>query len=128
MTRSQGKQCRHWAVQRVHIKSPPIDSPAHLALLAKHYAEQDKSIYSESRMGRIRNQWMKQQMKYSGGNGLTCAICGRGNLVPSSKDPYRRNLATLDHIIAIGEGGPWRDPSNFQVACYQCNQRKRNGT
>ena len=123
MTRSQGNKCRTWTVQVVHIQDPPITSPAHLALLAKHYTEQDKTIYSESRMGRVRRQWMKNLMttaKY----GLTCAICGRKGLDPYSKDPYRRDLATLDHIVDIGAGGPWRDPTNFQVACYSCNQRK----
>ena len=125
MTRSKGKQCRKWTLQVVHIQAPPIDSPAHLALLAKQYSEQDKSIYSESRMGRIRNRWMKSLMKTAApGQGLTCAICGRSKLFPHSKDPYRRNLATLDHIIDIGKNGAWNDPSNFQVACYQCNQRK----
>ena len=125
MTRSQGKQCRLWASQVVHISTPPINSPAHLVLLTKHYAEQDKSMYSESRMGRIRNRWMKNLMKdVVVGKGLTCAICGCEKLFPHSKDPYRRNLATLDHIIDIAAGGDWRDPSNFQVACYQCNQTK----
>jgi 5-methylcytosine-specific restriction endonuclease McrA len=125
MTRSQGKQCRKWTIQVVHIQDPSINSPAHLALLAKHYSQQDTTIYTESRMGRIRNRWMKSLIKNAAsGQGLTCAICGREKLFPHSKDPYRRNLATLDHRIDIGHGGDWRDPSNFQVACYRCNQRK----
>jgi 5-methylcytosine-specific restriction endonuclease McrA len=123
MTRSQGKQYRTWTIQVVHVQNPPIDSPAHLALLAKHYTEQDKTIYSESRMGRIRRQWMKNLMK-TAKYGLTCSICGRTGLDPYSKDPFRRDLATLDHIKDIKDGGAWRDPSNFQVACYQCNQKK----
>ena len=129
MTRSKGKQCRTWATQVVHVQTPSIDSPAHLVLLAKHYSEQDSSIYTESRMSRIRKRWMKALLKTVGeGEGLTCAICGRTGLDPHSKDPYRRDLATLDHIIDIGLNGAWNDPTNFQVACYQCNQRKSRCT
>ena len=125
MTRSKSKQYRYWTSQAVHISIPPINSPAHLVLLAKHYSSQDKSIYTESRMGRIRQRWMKSLMKDAvPGKGLTCAICGRGKLFPHSKDPYHKNLATLDHIIDISSNGSWSDPANFQVACYSCNQNK----
>ena len=125
MTRSKATQCRTWRIQVVHIQDPPIDSAAHLVLLAKMYSQQDKTIYSESRMSRIRNRWMKMMMvNTEPGKGLTCAICGKSGLFPHSRDPYRRNLATLDHIKDIGSGGVWNDPTNFQVACYNCNQQK----
>ncbi len=126
MTRSEGKtNSIRWVVQVVHISDPPINSPAALALLAKKYYTLDRSIYSEFRMTRLRNKWMKLQMKSPDAlGGLTCGICGRKGL--KYKDHTQENLATLDHIVEIFKGGDWRDPSNFQVACKKCNDSKNN--
>ena len=123
MTRSNGKKSREWAIQYVHIEDPPIDSPAHLVMLAKMYSRQDKTIYTEWRMTRIRRSWMKKQMKTPDAlGGLTCAKCGRQGLLPWTEDIHQR--ATLDHITEIFRGGPWRDPNNFQVLCDRCNNTK----
>ncbi len=68
---------------------------------------------------------MKRKMKTPDElGGLTCAICGRKGLLP--RNTTLKNLATLDHITDIELGGSWRDPSNFQVACKDCNHRKNN--
>jgi hypothetical protein len=106
MTRFQGRKIHtHWIVQAVHITDPPITSPASLALLSKKFYTQDKSIFSNWRMCRIRKKWMKLQMRNPDSKGgLTCTICGRQGLNPHDKDPYRRNLATIDHIQEISEG------------------------
>lgn len=122
MTRSQGKRNREWTFQVVHIQDPPIDSAASLVLLAKLYCQQDRTIYTHFRMKRLRDKWMKQQMKQrKGSSGLTCAICGKTGLHPWGSE---REKATLDHIIPIKAGGSWNNSSNFQVACYRCNNRK----
>ncbi len=123
MTRSKGRQARAWAVQVVHIADPDITSAAALALLAKKYVSLDKSIYTEFRMHRIRNKWMKRLMLAPDEQGgLTCAICGKKGLHPNSPNP--KDQATLDHIIQIGMGGSWNNPENFQVACGPCNNLK----
>src|SRR5271169_1535 len=120
MTRSKGKQSRSWAMQVVHIQDPPINSAAHLCLLAKQYSAQDKSIYTEFRMHRLRNKWMKIQMRdhLDEKGGLTCTYCKRQGLQPWTPDPYNR--AVLDHVKEIVLGGEWDDPSNFQVLCDRC--------
>lgn len=126
MTRSKGKQSRSWAIQVVHIEDPPVNSAAHLCLLAKKYSAADKSIYTEFRMHRIRNKWMKKQIveHIDEENGLTCAHCGRKGLQPWTNDPAKR--AVLDHIVEICLGGDWRDPANFQVLCDRCNGQKND--
>lgn len=126
MTRSQGKKLKSWVIQVVHVKEPHIRSAAALVLLAKKYFVLDKSIYTERRMHRLRNRWMRLQLKTSRDEegGLTCAICGRKGLNPFSR--IEKQLAVLDHIVEICQNGSWHDPSNFQVSCYRCNDRKND--
>jgi 5-methylcytosine-specific restriction endonuclease McrA len=123
--RAAGRQSRQWVVQAVHIDSPPITSPAALALLTKAYFLADKSIFSEARMSRLRHKWMKNLMKNPDEQGgLTCVLCGQKGLSPYTADID--NQATLDHIIELKCGGAWNDPTNFQLACYKCNNHKSN--
>ncbi len=125
MTRSKGKKGNLlWVAQVVHISEPPVSSPAALALLAKHYYALDRSIYSELRMTRLRNKWMRLQMKSPDSEGgLICALCGKKGLKYQGAT-RKGEKATLDHIVEIVSGGDWRDTSNFQVACYACNTNK----
>ena len=54
-------------------------------------------------------------------DGWTCQICRRpvvrGSVVPNLRAP------TLDHIIPLARGGT-HEPSNVQLACFECNSRK----
>lgn len=124
MTRSESKASLSWVKQTVCMEEPPSTSPASLVLLAKQYFLLDKSIYTEHRMKRVRNRWMKLQLKINKdeAGGLTCAICGRRGLNPWDKN--KDLMATLDHRISLVNGGPWNDPANFQVACARCNNHK----
>ena len=123
MTRSEGKQSRFWTLQGVYVQNPPISSPAHLVLLTKKYWNADHTIYSNCRMQKIRNEWMRLQMQTPDAlGGLTCKICGREGLNPWAKNIKKK--AVLDHIHEIGCGGAWDDPANFQVLCERCNNTK----
>lgn len=61
---------------------------------------------------------------------LVCHYCGRKGLVEEVADPkdkvQLRQLATLDHIHPVAEGGARYDRRNLVVACYPCNMKKRN--
>jgi 5-methylcytosine-specific restriction endonuclease McrA len=124
MTRSEGKQYRRqWALQVVYVQEPVISSAASLVMLSKMYLQQDKTIYSELRMNRIRTKWMRLQMKTPDeAGGLTCVHCGRKGLLPWTENVKQK--AVLDHILEISEGGSWNDPINFQVSCDRCNNIK----
>lgn len=75
-------------------------------------------------MLKIRNKWMKLQESIFGKDNLTCSICGKQHLSPRVGN-NKRNLATLDHVVSIAkDGNKWNDPTNFQIACYGCNQQK----
>ena len=126
MTRFHANNIRaRYLIHVIHIESPHPCSLASLVMLNKKYYGLDKSIFSKCRMFNIRRKWMNKLVA-DNPNGLTCAICGKSGLSPhaNNKDPHHRNLATLDHIIAIKDGGSWKDMSNFQVACYPCNMAK----
>jgi 5-methylcytosine-specific restriction endonuclease McrA len=123
MTRSRGKVTTSWLKQHIYVTDPHITSTANLALLQRQYFMRDVSIFSDWRMQHIRRKWMRNQLKNPDSmGGLTCAICGKRGLRPSSTDYNTR--ATLDHIVDISRGGKWNDPSNFQVACAGCNTKK----
>lgn len=125
-SRSYGRSSRRWVIQAVQITEPDITSPAALVLLAKKYFGLDKSIYTEFRMTKIRNRWMRNKLKTPDTKGgLTCQICGRQGLQPF-KMSDKNKLATLDHIIELKEGGKWNDPTNFRVACYSCNTNRNS--
>lgn len=72
---------------------------------------------------RLRDKWMTQQEEIHGKVNLTCSICGKTNLDPWTKDMNK--IATIDHIIPVKRAPHlWAEQSNFQITCYQCNQKK----
>lgn len=123
MKRGEARQFRKSISPNIYVNVPPISSPVALLLLNKKYYAADTSIYSDFRMMRIRNKWIRSQFALADKSvGISCAICGKKNLVLYSPD--RTHVATLDHIVSISHGGSWNDPSNFQIVCYRCNQKK----
>ncbi len=71
---------------------------------------------------KVRNNWFSQQINL-GHKQFNCIICGKTNLNPWTKN--KNQLATIDHIKPVSVYPRlWNDPSNFQVTCYNCNQKK----
>jgi 5-methylcytosine-specific restriction endonuclease McrA len=104
----------------------PLDAhqAASLVMLNRSYASKDVSIYNWKIWLKLRDKWMKEQIKLVGGKeNLTCAICGRKDL-----DPWTKNkscLATIDHIVSVHRAPHlWNVPSNFQLTCRSCNEVK----
>ena len=54
-------------------------------------------------------------------DGLTCYICGRS--VRDDVPEHHPRRATLDHVVAVCEGGETVD-ANLRVCCYACNQER----
>lgn len=74
---------------------------------------------------KIRDTWMIEQQEICKSKLLKCAICGKDGL-----DPFTEklgDLATIDHILPVSKYPDlWREPTNFQVACNKCNNKKGN--
>lgn len=97
--------------------------PAALVMLNREYAKVDNTTYHWTKWLDIRKRWFKDQIKLTGCDKFVCSICGKTDLDPWSDS--RKNLATIDHIIPVKRAPHlWNEPSNFQVACPNCNQKK----
>lgn len=61
---------------------------------------------------------------------LICHYCGAENLVREILDPCNKaqlkTLATIDHIVALANGGLKWDKKNCAVACHPCNNHKKD--
>ena len=107
----------------VHYEPCDAHQPGALVMLNRHYANKDVSCYNWKVWLRIRDRWMKDQEVVYGKANLTCAICGKTHLDPFTKD--KNKIATIDHVLPVKRMPHlWREPSNFQVACYHCNMKK----
>ena len=61
---------------------------------------------------------------------LCCHYCGKQPLVREVDDPSDKSklhwLATLDHVNARASGGGEYDKSNLVIACFPCNNKKKD--
>ena len=74
---------------------------------------------------KLRKKWMVEQEEIHGKSNLTCSLCGKTNLDPWTTD--KNKLATIDHILPCSRYPHlWNVTTNFQVACYRCNNKKGN--
>ena len=105
---------------KIFVEDPHITSRAAYILL-KHRFE--KQLLEEWEV--FRNAFFDKH-----GEPLTCFYCGKTNLVrevtDSSNKKQLETLATVDHIVALANGGQRYDEDNCVVACHPCNSRKRN--
>jgi 5-methylcytosine-specific restriction endonuclease McrA len=102
-----------------------VPSNPHQAGVLQHFREMYwKELPNlKGKWRKIRRSWMKTQETIYGKGNLTCAICGKSNLDPWSRDKI--NLATCDHIRPFSKAPHlWDDVNNFQVACHKCNSVK----
>lgn len=105
----------------------PCDSHQAGALLYTNriYAklDPDRALPKWKRWLQLRDHWITEQESIHGKNNLTCSICGKTGLKGFTKN--KSEQATIDHIkpVAIFPN-LWNVPSNFQIACYRCNQNK----
>lgn len=74
----------------------------------------------------IRKAWKKDQYKKQ----CVCPVCNKEMLDPgiSVVDETNKHLpiATVDHIIPVSRGGERDDPTNWQLICRLCNNKKGN--
>lgn len=101
------------------VKEPNVQSLAALVLLTKKLAPK-KTMYRC--WLKYRAWYLKQHMLLFGN--LSCFYCGKQSLKKQSNS--NTDLATLDHVKPISKGGDKFNSSNIVIACYSCNQRKRN--
>lgn len=107
---------------KVLTEEPHVQSPAALILLGRRLI---RSVVYRGYQGWLRfrletlEKWKAQR------GSLSCHYCGKGPLIieADNRHPF---VATLDHVIPRSRGGAEMDENNLVVACFACNQRKRD--
>jgi hypothetical protein len=102
------------------VNNPHIKSCAAAVLLCKKYRKLELFTYLKFR---------KNFMDSFSDDELVCYYCYKKNLIreiPKNSVHQPHNLATIDHVIPISKGGKRYDIKNCVIACYKCNQKKKN--
>ena len=99
--------------------TPHIQSLAALVLLTKKLAPRPVGYKTWLR---YRKHLLRKM--YRTNRVLKCFYCGKGPLkIHTDNDS---EIATLDHVKPLSKGGERFHSSNLVVACYSCNNRKRD--
>jgi 5-methylcytosine-specific restriction endonuclease McrA len=119
----------HHVYGQVHARS----YAALLALNARYAAQEFTDLAESLQMPEATERWQLRLwfntrfLRAQEVNGpLTCAYCGKTNLVINS--PRKSTLATADHVLPISRGGGAFDLANVVVACATCNTDKDDRT
>ena len=95
------------------VEDPHLTSHAALILLRDKLSKEVIAEYLEFRL------------KFLGGfPELTCSHCGVTDLLVETDNTDL--LATVDHKTPLSKGGALLDPDNCVVACYPCNNNRKN--
>ena len=95
-----------------------------LTLQDVDYLEDDVHMWLE-----FRERYLMKQLQLNGD--LTCTYCEKPHLEIGGRTPQdlilnnrNPNLATVDHIVALANGGERYDEENLCVSCKECNKNK----
>ena len=107
----------------VLTKNPPVSALAAGVLLARRLRRNEIKDWLQ-----FREKFLKKKLEQYGE--LRCEYCCRGGLsVDVGENPGKERLAvlaTIDHVVPLSKGGEEKDEKNLKVACYSCNQRKKD--
>jgi 5-methylcytosine-specific restriction endonuclease McrA len=108
---------------KVFLHDPHIASRASYLLLKAHYTELILAEWEE-----FRNEIFDEFEAIH--HTLSCCYCNKTNLVREIIDPCNKDqlktLATIEHIVALSKGGKKYDKTNCTIACFPCNNRRKN--
>lgn len=112
-------------------ENPHIQSMAASLLLRNELMFQDVDFIEDSMWVwlEFRERYLKKQLALHGD--LVCKYCGKPHLEIGGRTPKdlilnnkNPNLATIDHIVALANGGERYNENNLCVACKKCNGKK----
>lgn len=100
-------------------------------LLRNHLRSQDVDFINSDWRKKVQFNidFLKDQLQLHGT--LTCVYCQKENLFiheDFTTEPSKYLLATVDHVIPTGKGGLEYDYSNMVIACWKCNNKKKDKT
>jgi len=100
---------------RVLVDDPNPKSHAALVMLAKRLSQAEEGLA----------EWLAFRLKFLGKfPELVCSHCGKKGLLKETENTDM--LATVDHVVPVSKGGPKFDESNCLVACFPCNNNRKD--
>ena len=117
----------------IYDSNPHIKSLAAYILLRNELLFQDEDFVNDplNKWLEFREIYLNNILKQNGD--LVCAYCGKKHLEIGGRTPQdfgknnkNPNLATIDHIDPLSNGGAKYDEKNLCVACKKCNMKKGN--
>jgi len=112
-------------------ENPHQKSLAALLLLNNElmYQDEDFILGDLATWLEFREQYLTKKLAENGD--LVCKYCGKNHLEIGGRAPKdlavnnkNPNLATVDHIVALSEGGEKYNEKNMCVCCKKCNSKK----
>lgn len=104
---------------RILVKEPDVRSMAAMVLLNRQYTKAELEKWFS-----FREKFLHKHEP------LKCVYCGKGNLIIDGEECADGHglghLATIDHVVPVSKGGSRYDESNCVVACFKCNQKKKD--
>lgn len=109
-------------MENVLTKVPHPQSRASLVLLRKELL---RKVAYFGYQGWLRFRWELLNKWLEERGVLVCVYCNKQPLLieADNKNPL---VATLDHVMPVSKGGAFWDEKNLVVACYKCNQKKKD--
>ena len=105
---------------KVLVENPHPQSMASYLLLKEYLAT--KVEYSDGYKGWLRFRFELLTRWLNDRGDLVCHYCGKSGL--PIDHPSQRQVATIDHVIALANGGEMFNEANLVVACRRCNSIK----
>jgi hypothetical protein len=110
-----------------------VDSPKTLIsylLLKDYYRDLDISMNEEYDWGYyfiVRRHFLRKMNKLNGGY-WKCHYCGKVITIMQERNSksLNKNAITVDHKLALANGGDLLDTKNMVESCYKCNHEKED--
>lgn len=110
-------------IDKVFVEEPSIQSRASYLLL-KDQMQKIVMLEWEAFRNEIFDEYELTH------DSLECFYCDKPHLVREISDPCDKDqlkiLATIDHKTALSRGGKKWDKSNCVIACFPCNNKKKD--
>lgn len=69
-------------------------------------------------------RWQTVRLEVLERDGWRCQLCGEP--IDPHAPPKSPRSATVDHIVAVLDGGSWYNPANLRAAHLRCNSDRAN--
>jgi 5-methylcytosine-specific restriction endonuclease McrA len=113
----------------IFTENPHPNSYAGYILLRNSFFYRSERFDEMNKWLDFRHEYLTKKLREQGN--LICHYCKKPNLEIGNRESFmlyknsnNKNIATIDHIEAIGNGGDKYDENNMVISCKKCNTKK----